>query len=185
MAMNTLYSLWRFTGIAAAIIAWIVIAISISRNPWFDIYRHALSDLGDAKANKPWIYNIGLIIVGGIVCIYSLYLTFTTNSKAYVYTSALLFIAGLFLALIGIYPSGTRPHIFVSTWFFIQMWLAVIATAIGMAIERRVFYGAILAIVAVIGPIGAIFIKWPSVALQEVFGVILIDLYVVILTLNF
>jgi len=28
--------------------------------------------------------------------------------------------------LIGIFPSGTRPHTFVSTWFFIQGDLAII-----------------------------------------------------------
>jgi Predicted membrane protein len=38
-----------------------------------------------------------------------------------------VFVAGLFLALIGIYHAGTRPHVFVSTWFFVQMDTALIA----------------------------------------------------------
>lgn len=183
--IEALYGVWRFTGIMAAVSAWLIILLSISQNPWFDVYRHALSDLGDSRANKPWIYNIGLIVIGLITCIYSLYLTYITNSKAHIYASALLFIAGIFLALIGVYPSGTRPHTFISTWFFIQMWLALLATAIGMVIDGRTIYAIVLGTMAIIGPLGAIFIKWPSVALQEIFGIVLIDIYIIILTMVF
>lgn len=185
MVLQVLYSIWRFTGVAAAILAWIIIALSISQNPWFNIHRHALSDLGDPKANKPWIYNIGLITIGIMMCIYSIYLTYTAGNKAHTYASALFFIAGIFLALIGVYPSGTRPHTFVSTWFFIQIWLAIIASAIGMAIDREIINGVVLGVIAVIGPLGALAIKWPSVALQEIYGVILIDIYAIILTTHF
>ncbi len=178
-------AIWRFTGVAAVIAAWIVIALSISQNPWFNVYRHALSDLGDPKANKPWIYNIGLIIVGIITCLYSLYLTYRAVGKAHVYASALLFIAGIFLALIGVYPSGSRPHTFVSTWFFVQTWLALIVSTIGMAIDGKTIYSMILGAISIVGPLGAIYIKWPSVALQEIYGVILINIYVVLLTLYF
>jgi len=177
--------LWRFTGIAAAILAWVVIVLSILQNPWFNVYRHALSDLGGPKASRPWIYNVGLMVVGVVACLYSFYLTYRAASKVHVYASALLFIAGVFLALIGVYPSGTRPHTFVSTWFFIQMWLAVIASAVGMALDGRTVDSAILSAIAIAGPLGAVSIKWPSVALLEIYGVILIDIYIALPTIHF
>lgn len=183
--IEALYGVWRFTGIIAAVLAWFIILLSISQNPWFNVYRHALSDLGDPRANKPWIYNIGLMVVGLITCIYSLYLTYITNSKTHIYASALLFIAGIFLVLVGVYPSGTRPHTFISTWFFIQMWLALLATTIGMIIDGRTIHAIVLGTMTIVGPLGAIFIKWPSVALQEIFGIVLIDIYIVILTMVF
>lgn len=174
--------LWRFTGLIAAILAWIVIAVSISQNPWFNIFEHALSDLGDlAKANKPWIYNVGLIIVGIITCIYSLYLTYASSSKVHTFASALIFVAGIFLALIGIFPSGTKPHTFVSTWFFIQMWLALVISLIGMVLDRRTVYSVVLGLISIIGPLGALSFKWPSIALLEVYGIILIDIYLIVL----
>jgi len=175
--------LWRFCGVVAAILAWIVIALAVSRNPWFNVFKHALSDLGDLKgANDPWIYNVGLIVTGVITCIYSLYIAYTSNNKVLVFASALLFVAGIFLALIGVYPAGTRPHTFVSTWFFIQMLLAIIAIAIGFTVEKALLHAAILWIISVIGPLGAILIKWPSVALQEIYGIILIDIAIVTIT---
>ncbi|MDK6028650.1 DUF998 domain-containing protein [Ignisphaera sp. 4213-co] len=185
MINTIIFTIWKFTGIIAAVLAWIIIAISISQNPWFDVFKHALSDLGGSKANNPWIYNIGLIVTGVITCLYALYIAYVANSKVYVYASALLFVAGIFLALIGIYPSGTRPHTFVSTWFFIQMLLAIIATAIGMAVEHRIVYSIVFGVVAIAGPLGAIFLKWPSVALLEIYGIVLIDICVVLMTTRF
>jgi len=177
--------LWRFTGLVAIILTWIVIVASVYQNPWFNVFKHALSDLGAPKANLPWIYNIGLVIVGSIICIYSLYLAYIAINKLYVFSFALMFIAGIFLALIGLFPSSTKPHGFVSLWFFVQIWLSLVSTAISMIKDRKIIYSLIMWIIVVIGPLGAILIKWPSVAILEIYGVILIDIYVAILTINF
>ncbi|MEM1627735.1 MAG: DUF998 domain-containing protein [Desulfurococcaceae archaeon] len=179
-------NLWRFTGVLAVILAWIVIAISITYNPWFDLFKHALSDLGDpGMANNPWIYNTGLIVTGVVTCIYSLYLAYRSINKVHVFASALIFVAGIFLSLIGVFPSGTRPHVFISTWFFIQIWLAMLATSIGMASESKTPHAMSLAILAITGPIGAFIVKWPSVALLEIYGIVIINIYIVLLTRNF
>jgi len=175
--------LWRLCGVIAAILAWIIIALAVLRNPWFNLLEHALSDLGDPKgAIDPWIYNVGLIVTGVITCIYSTYIANASSNKVLVFASALLFVAGVFLALIGVYPAGTRPHTFVSTWFFIQMFLAIVATAIGFAIEKAFHHAAVLWAVSTIGPLGAILVKWPSVALLEFYGIVLIDVAVITVT---
>lgn len=176
-------TLWRFSGVIGVILAWIVIALSVSQNPWFNILRHALSDLGDPeKACNPWVYNVGLMVIGAIMCIYSLFYTYRATSKVHVYASALLFVAGVFLVLIGVYPSGARPHIFVSTWFFIQTWLALVASIIGMMLNKEKAYTIILSIIAIIGPLGAMLVEWPSVAILEIYGVILVNIYIATLT---
>ncbi|MCS7139908.1 MAG: DUF998 domain-containing protein [Candidatus Nezhaarchaeota archaeon] len=175
---------WRFSGVAAAVLAWIVIFLSISRNSWFDFFRHALSDLGGSRASDPWVYNVGLVITGILASIYALYLASKSTGKIAVYASAFIFIAGIFLALIGVFPSGTRPHTFVSTWFFIQMWMAVITSAISFLVEKEVKLGALLLMLSAVGLLGALLIDWPSVALLEVFGIILIDIYVITLTVK-
>ncbi|MGC9009796.1 MAG: DUF998 domain-containing protein [Sulfolobales archaeon] len=186
MILRYLRAIWRFTGLIAALFAWAIIILSISQNPWFDLYKHALSDLGDpVRANKPWIYNLGLIITGVLTCIYSLYLTYVASNKIHVFASAMIFVAGIFLALIGLYPSGTRPHVFVSTWFFIQIWISMLAFFIEALINRRRLNGVILGLITVIGPLGALLIKWPSTALLEIYGIILVDIYVIILTISF
>lgn len=167
------------------VLAWAVIISATSRNPWFDVFRYALSDLGGPRAIDPWIYNYGLILVGAITCIYSLYLARVASNKAAVYASAFMLIAGIFLALIGMFPSDTKPHIFISTWFFVQMWLALLASAIDAMIAEDLARGAMLLVLGIAGPAGAALIDklvgWPSVALLEIYGVI-IDAYVVLLT---
>lgn len=183
MKKNFLVTVWRFSGVIGVVLAWVIIMLSISQNPWFNIFKHALSDLGDPKASSPWVYNLGLIVVGVIMCIYSLFYTYKAINKAHVYASALLFIAGVFLALIGVYPSSTRPHIFISTWFFIQTWLAFVVSTISMMLDKKIVYTIILSIITIVGPLGAILIKWPSVALLEIYGVILIDIYIITLTM--
>lgn len=176
---------WRFTGVAAAVLAWIVIALASSRNPWFDVFRHALSDLGGPRASDPWVYNVGLMLVGALTCVYALYLTYASNTKVLTFASALVFVAGIFLALIGAFPSGTRPHVFVSTWFFVQMWMAMVAAAVDFLARGELGPGGLLLALSAVGPVGALLVRWPSVALLEIYGIVIIDALVVLLTLKY
>lgn len=172
----------RFTGLAAFALAWITVFLSIQRNTWFNFFKHALSDLGGPRAVDPWIYNVGLVATGAMASVYGVYLALVSTSKASIYASSFVFIAGIFLALVGVFPSGTRPHVFVSTWFFVQAWMAMLASAIDFLAKKEVTTGAVLLSLSVIGPVGALLIRWPSVALLEVYGVILIGVYIVTLT---
>ncbi len=169
-------------GIIAAVLAWVVIIISISVNPWFKITKNAFSDLGGPHAVDPWIYNYGLIITSVFVDLYSINLLINSRNKVESFASAFVLIAGLFLALIGIYHAGTRPHVFVSTWFFVQMDMALITWGIGslMAGDRRT--GLFSLILGVLSPIPAILIPWPSAAMEETYGILIIDVWVIVMT---
>lgn len=184
--MMLLRTLWRLCGVAAAVLAWIVIALAISANPWFDVFKHALSDLGGPSANMPQVYNFGLIATGIAICTYSLYIAYASKARVLIFASSLLFTAGIFLMLIGVFPSGTEPHTFVSTWFFIQMLLALVAIALGMTLTRSFYHAIALWIISTLGPVIAILIEtlvgWPSVALLEIYGIVLIDIAVLIIT---
>ncbi|MDW8010354.1 MAG: DUF998 domain-containing protein [Sulfolobales archaeon] len=175
----------RFAGLAAATLAWVVILASAYRNPWFNLFKHALSDLGGPGAADPWIYNAGLVATGLVTSAYGLYLAAASLGRLATYASAFVFISGIFLSLIGVFPSGTRPHTFVSTWFFVQMWMAVLASSLDFLLRKRLASGLTTTAIAIGGPLGALLIDWPSVALLEIYGVILIDVYVIVLTLNY
>ena len=173
---------WRYSWLLGFTLFWIFLAASVSRNPWFSFWKYALSDLGDTKsATDPWIYNTGLIVVAATLCIYSLYIVYESKRKLVVFSSALLFTAGIFLALIGLFPSSTRPHAFVSTWFFIQVWLSSIPLLIDSITSRKPFYIASMVTVSIIAPIAAyiveIVVGWPSVAILEIYGVIIVSFY--------
>ncbi len=156
----------------------LVVLASALRNPWWSFYKHAFSDLGAQTATDPWIYNVGLMVLGALVMLFSLGLLLAAKSKWSGFASALFFVAGIFLALIGIYPGGTRPHVFVSTWFYVQSFIASAALGAALLLEGNHPYGVLLCALGVLPlPLGALVeaaVGWPSVAVAEYAGAVFI-----------
>lgn len=126
----------RASGICAVIPAWLTIAIGIYRNPWFVLTRNAFSDLGGPRAADPWIYDSGMLITAALLMAFSAYLLATSRNGVESMGASFASIAGIFLALIGIFHEGTHPHAFVSTWFFVQMDIAIGIWGIGGVLAR-------------------------------------------------
>ncbi len=167
-----------YLGLVAVVYAWLVIFTSIHYNPWFVFTRDAFSDLGTPKANIPEIYNLGLITTGLLVMLYSIGLGYLAKNKIEDWGASFVFISGIFLALIGIFPGGTRPHTFVSSWFFIQMDLAILLWGIGHYLSGVRSYGVFLTLLSVFSGILGFSVDWPSAAVAEAFGIVVIDLWV-------
>ena len=171
----------KYGGILAGLVYWLFVAWSISRNPWFSFFHNALSDLGDpAKASSPWIYNYGLIVTAIFVFLFSLYLILASGNKLQTVGGAYISISALFLALIGVFHGGTRPHVFVSTYFFVQFFLG--ALLYGLGSERKAIrYGSgLFFLLALLGT----FPDWPSVALIETYEIALIMLFTLLVLLG-
>jgi len=173
--------IFRFTGLLASVLFWAVTSLAIIYNPWFSLMMHAFSDLGGSMANQPWIYNYGLMITGAVALMYAFALIEDARNKVEVVGGAFMFIAGVFLALIGIYPSGTKPHTFVSSWFFTQADLAMGTWGIGLVLENRKALGIASVAMGLLAPFAAVLIKWPSVAVLEAYGIILISAWIVLM----
>lgn len=172
---------FKYFGLVAVITAWIVIGICIILNPWFVFTRDAFSDLGGPEAYMPWIYNYGLMITGIFILLYSVYLTLDSKNKIETAGSSFMFIAGLFLILIGLFPSGTRPHTFVSLWFFIQSDLSILTWGLGLIVRKNVKIGEVVLLIALLGGLIGFLVNWPSAAVAETFGIIVIDLWVILM----
>jgi hypothetical membrane protein len=183
----------KYAGIIAIIAAWVTILIAILANPWFGVTRNALSDLGGG--NKllnghpspidPFIYNGGLMVTGIIIAIFSSSVIIKARNKIENTGMAFFIIAGLFLALIGIYHEGTYPHEFVSIWFFIIASIAYETTGISLLFTK--FKNIAISILLIVPASWAIFITvpWQSVAEDEIFGIIIIDIMVFLHILTF
>lgn len=181
--MVSVNSVLTYMGIAAAVLAWVVIVVSISLNPWFSMFGNALSDLGNPHANYYWVYNYGLVVTAALMLLFSFHLLLVSENKVEVMGSSFVTIASIFLALIGIFHEGTYPHTFVSEWFFTQMDLAVVVWSIGLVLSRRLNYGIPLLLLGLIAPIPALLIKWPSTALLEAYGIVIIDIWAIVATI--
>jgi hypothetical membrane protein len=90
-------------------------------------------------------------------------------------------ITGIALLLIGIYPSGTGPHYLVSLWFFIQGDLSIGAWGLGLWDEKRVIAWVLL-FISILGPIGAFYVSWPSTAVVEAYGIILMNVWTILMS---
>ncbi len=168
-------------GPVAVVVAWAIIGLSWYLNSsWFVFTRDAYSDFGGSQSCCPNLYNYGLIFVGFLLILYGLIIWKIGVNKLEVTGGAFMVLAGIFLALIGIYPSGTRPHTFVSTWFFIQADIALIPLLAGLWLRVRspisgaVFWAELLAFPVAIAI--AILIGWSSAAVIETYGIIIIDI---------
>ena len=174
-------------GIAAVVVAWLVIGASwyLNKN-WFIFTRDAFSDLGGERSCCPGLYNIGLVLTGFIILIYSFCLYYLAKAKLEVLGAGYVGLAGVFLGLIGVFPEGTRPHVFVSTWFFVQMDLGLIFQSIGFYIrtrKREGLWSAVLSLLAFpVAILVGLIVGWPSAAVLEAYGIIVIDAVVLLLS---
>jgi len=168
----------RNAALIAALGFWLVVAVSWALNPWFSLSKHAFSDLGGPGARAPWVYNCGLVGLGALVMAYSLYVASSCAGRAEAFASGLLFTSGAFLALIGVFPSGTRPHTFVSSWFFAQFFMAASAFSAAQWLRGKRREGVAIAALLAAGVLGAVAVElaagWPSAALLEAYGVAVI-----------
>ncbi len=182
-----------YFGIAAMIAAWLTIFLSAALNPWFRFTGNALSDLGGGNLvmnghpapTDPFVYNVGLMVTGVLIAIFSVSVILKARNKPEIMGSSFFMISGLFLALIGIYHEGTYPHDFVSIWFFILSSISYAAIALSMIIGRFRGSGTILAVLLIASWIAFAVVPWGSVAEDEMFGVAVIDIFVIIHILTF
>jgi len=170
-------------GVVSPLLAWIVIGIAWKMNPWFNVLENAYSDLGGRHATDPWIYNYGLVTVGVLMAFYGVLLSCWARGKLGVIGASYMALAGVFLVLIGVFHEGTRPHTFVSTWFFIQADIALILLGgefrnkpLGLAVlvSSLLAFPVAIAVETTVG--------WPSTAVLETYGILLIDYGVLAIT---
>jgi len=186
----------KYSGIIAAILAWLVIFLSISINPWFVFTRNAFSDLGGPIAKDPWLYNYGLVVVAIFTFLYGIYLVIVNEGKVEIVGSSFVMVAAIFLSLIGIYNEGTYPHVFVSIWFFIQFDIAILTYGIGLLVNVNYHsrvgssapltpimikkLGISMILLFIIATLVAIIVPWPSAATIEAWGIFAIDVWVIL-----
>jgi len=173
----------RYAGVAAALGGWLVILAAIIRNPWFVFTENAFSDLGHPGAVDPWVFNVGMMVNGLLIVLYSLYLVAVSFNKAGAVGGGFMAITGVFLVLVGVFHEGSPHHYFVSVWFFTQAGMTVLAWGLALFREarwRRVGWGFLG--LSLLGSAGALVVPWPSIAVAEAYGILVIDVWVALMS---
>ena len=163
---------------------WVVILAAISRNPWFMFTDNAFSDLGNPMANDPWLFNYGMIINGLLIVLFSIYLIEASFNKTGTVGGGFMTITGAFLVLIGVFHEGSPNHFFVSLWFFTQADLAILVWGLALFRDSRWSrYGWGFLALSVVGTAVAFVVPWPSTAVVEAYGILIMNLWVVLMTM--
>lgn len=102
----------------------------------------------------------------------------SSNNKTSVISGSYLSIAGVFLVLVAIYPAGTKPHTFVSIWFFIQAFIAALIYGLSI-IRERPFMGLAIVLIFIAGLLGSM-ASWPSTAFLETYEILLLTIFSII-----
>jgi len=109
-------------------------------------------------------------------------MVYSSRSKLETVAGSYFSIAAVFLALIAIYPAGTRPHVFVSTWFFVQAFLGALVYGVAMLWVARKFSYSIFTIFA-LGLAGSL-ARWPSAASLEAYEIVLLTAFAILYALR-
>ena len=208
MAENNKVRKFGLIGIASPIIGILAVLVSIYFSPWFEWTTHALSDLGVAQEGRlisqfaqegdtqiaTWTFNGGMIVAGLLIAIfvYSTRKTITDNLMSKIAYS-LIFIGGINLALVGVFPYSVSDtiHLIVALIYFIFTPIGLIM----IGVERRtrdknfaifsigsgivslvVIGGAVLGILGT--PIGTIYPE--GVAIPEFIEAVILGLWICI-----
>ncbi|MGM0510971.1 MAG: DUF998 domain-containing protein [Thermoplasmatota archaeon] len=105
-------------GILAPLIAYILIGISILIHPWFSWADHALSDLGAVETSYNNVFNFALMATGMIAIVFAFGIFRLAEDYMGILGVSLFIISLVLLIMIGIFPSGTPPHFYISVSFF-------------------------------------------------------------------
>ncbi|MCW4012197.1 MAG: DUF998 domain-containing protein [Candidatus Bathyarchaeota archaeon] len=178
-----MYSRLRYMGWASIVSGWLVILLAISRNPWFVFTKNAFSDLGASSANDPWLFNVGMILTGVMIGLYSVHLFEASINKMSGVGGVSMALTGFMLMMIGLFPEGTPYHYTVSVWFFSQGALTVLIWGLALIGEtkwRKV--GQVFTFMGIVGPVIAVIVPWPSTATVEAYGILVLNLWVALMT---
>jgi hypothetical membrane protein len=156
-----------FCGLIAPILAFSLIALAISRSPWFSWTGNALSDLG-VGVESALLFNSGLIAAGALIVAFALGLHSSLRGKTLGNAGGIaLALAGVALCAIGIFPETSGDiHFYVSVAFFallvISLWL--VGAALMRLGEKKL--GFLIVIAGVLAGLVWVF-PWPAVAIPE------------------
>lgn len=171
-----------FLGPLALITTWITIICAIVANPWFNLYENALSDLGAVNLETNYIFNYGLILAGILFGTYSSSLEKITKNRISSVASGIALIAAAHLIMIAIFPSGTILHRFVSLEFFLLVAITIFFIAVAFYVDGEKGYSSLSLAIFLTGILGSTLIEWPSTALLEVYNIILITIWTIMIT---
>lgn len=154
-------------GVASPLVALSLIALAISRSPWFSWTENALSDLG--VQGSAALFNSGLVIGGLLSFAFALGLREVLRGRVLSQVGVVVLLLGsVALCCIGIFPeSAGEMHTYVSVAFFLLFPVALLLVGAALVRKRERDMGLFL-VVAGVFALAVWALPWPAVAIPEI-----------------
>ncbi len=158
----------------------VTIATALIVNPWFNVWRGALSDMGREGLPTSWVFNSGFIVTSALGIGFTYCLLKTFREVYMVMASGIYLVSVAHLALIGLFPEGTAPHWALSYEFFLMMYVTIFTYGAAFLFKGLISDGLTALSLGVAGLTASVIWEWPSVAVLELFNAgIIISWYLV------
>lgn len=167
---------YTYLGIAAVLIAYTCIAVSVLRSPWFSWTNNALSDLGNTSSSRnlrdgvAWIFDSGLVISGILTMAFGILLLREERfSWKYGLWIVPLSVASFDLAMIGVFnESFGEIHSIVSIiFFFVTAIFLLLYSYVSFPLGSPKIGAAALVLGILCAAVWIAKWPWPGVAIQE------------------
>ena len=172
-----------FFGVAAPILGFTMVALSIRASPWFSWTGNALSDLG-VDGFGSVLFNFGLPMTGAVMMMFSVGLFELTEGCSAGRLGSILHLAGAFLLCgIGAFPETAGPiHFYISVAFFVALPLSLTALTVFMVTHGMKGFAVLTAAAAVVAA-GVWLLQWSSAAIPEALSFLAVGVWQVVLGL--
>jgi hypothetical membrane protein len=122
-----------------------------------------------------------MMLTGLMIVLYGAYLAYISVNRLTMVGAVLFMVTGVFLTLIGLFPTGTEPHYLVSVLFFVMSDLSNLAWGAGLIRGENDIMGKLFIGLGLLGPVLTFMIPWPSTAAVKAFGIIITNMWVALM----
>jgi len=151
-----------------AILSYGSIFLAILNAPWFCWKANALSDLG-ARENSNVIFNTGLILSGILLMVYVSYIARDYLEYKALHGIIFLFISGLCLMSIGLFPEQVEElHFAVSLGFFVSFPIGQLLLSLYLKYSKGYNILLVLGLVSFIGAFIVWLFPWSNIGVTGV-----------------
>jgi hypothetical membrane protein len=166
-------------GVASVAVSLGGITVAMLVSPWFAIDRHALSLLGVAGLATAPLFNGALLVGGALGAGFVTYVSTVTDHPIRMAALVVLFLATVFMALVGVFPLPAALHGPVAISFFAFLTLGVLLWGLGDYAAGQAVRGAAFVLGAAVHV--AVWAWWltldwlpPGIAVPELVGSIVL-----------
>lgn len=168
-----------FVGVAGLI-------ISIALATEFSIQQNALSDLGDPARDLAYLFNGTAIVTGLLAAIFFAILTRRLENQYQRIGMAVMVVASISLAGVGVFSIGHVLHVLFAVGFFLGLTLGILITGIGdrqSGRPRRAMVAFNLVVLHLLAW-GFGYLTLEGVALPETVGALIFGIWILLLVIQ-